>query len=84
MSCTLCVHRLDNGLEPACVEACRKRGNDALADVFFGDDAYSSGTYRGVSEGAQHKDGTFLADAGGRDQQAGPDDGQEAFHGPSF
>jgi len=29
-SCTLCVHRLDAGREPACVEACRREGHHAL------------------------------------------------------
>ncbi|ROR32167.1 sulfate reduction electron transfer complex DsrMKJOP subunit DsrO [Inmirania thermothiophila] len=33
-SCTLCVHRVDAGREPACVEACRRTGNAALV---FGD-----------------------------------------------
>jgi len=32
--CTLCVHRIDGGLEPACVEACKKKGNGAM---MFGD-----------------------------------------------
>jgi molybdopterin-containing oxidoreductase family iron-sulfur binding subunit len=29
-SCTLCVHRLDTGREPACVEACRKVNASAI------------------------------------------------------
>ena len=29
-SCTLCVHRLDTDREPACVEACRKKGIGAI------------------------------------------------------
>jgi molybdopterin-containing oxidoreductase family iron-sulfur binding subunit len=29
-SCTLCAHRLDTGREPACVEACREVGANAL------------------------------------------------------
>jgi [DsrC]-trisulfide reductase subunit O len=33
-SCTLCVQRVDRGREPACVEACRAEGRDALQ---FGD-----------------------------------------------
>jgi molybdopterin-containing oxidoreductase family iron-sulfur binding subunit len=33
-SCTLCVHRVDRGGEPACVEACRAAGKGALV---FGD-----------------------------------------------
>ena len=33
-SCTLCVHRVDDGREPACVEACHQDGNGAMA---FGD-----------------------------------------------
>lgn len=33
-SCTLCVHRIDRGGEPACVEACRKAGRGA---IIFGD-----------------------------------------------
>ena len=30
-SCTFCVHRLDRGQQPACVEACKKAGANALA-----------------------------------------------------
>jgi [DsrC]-trisulfide reductase subunit O len=33
-SCTLCVHRIDRGKIPACVEACKATGHDA---IFFGD-----------------------------------------------
>jgi [DsrC]-trisulfide reductase subunit O len=33
-SCTLCVHRVDAGREPACVEACAATGNRA---IIFGD-----------------------------------------------
>jgi len=33
-ACTLCVYRVDNGLEPACVEACHKTGYKA---ILFGD-----------------------------------------------
>jgi len=33
-SCTLCVHRVDAGRIPACVEACTKDGNKAMV---FGD-----------------------------------------------
>ncbi|MGB0748127.1 MAG: sulfate reduction electron transfer complex DsrMKJOP subunit DsrO [Magnetospiraceae bacterium] len=33
-SCTFCVHRVDAGQQPACVEACGKTGNNALS---FGD-----------------------------------------------
>ena len=33
-ACTLCVHRVDRGDQPACVEACSKDGNGAL---IFGD-----------------------------------------------
>ena len=33
-SCTLCVHRVDRGEEPACVEACAKEGANAIV---FGD-----------------------------------------------
>jgi tetrathionate reductase subunit B len=33
-SCTLCVHRVDAGKIPACVEACNKDGNQAMV---FGD-----------------------------------------------
>ena len=33
-SCTLCVHRVDAGRIPACVEACNKDGNKAMV---FGD-----------------------------------------------
>jgi len=33
-SCTLCVHRVDRGLTPACVEACNRDGKGAMA---FGD-----------------------------------------------
>jgi tetrathionate reductase subunit B len=33
-SCTLCVHRVDKGEQPACVEACAKGGHRAL---LFGD-----------------------------------------------
>ena len=32
--CTLCVHRIDRGEEPACVEACKKEGRGAMT---FGD-----------------------------------------------
>jgi len=32
--CTLCVHRIDTGGIPACVEACKKTGNEAM---IFGD-----------------------------------------------
>ena len=33
-SCTMCVHRVDSGRTPACVEACAKTGNNAM---IFGD-----------------------------------------------
>jgi len=33
-SCTLCVHRVDKGIAPACVEACAATGHDA---IIFGD-----------------------------------------------
>ncbi|TXT27218.1 MAG: 4Fe-4S ferredoxin iron-sulfur binding domain protein [Gallionellaceae bacterium] len=33
-SCTLCVHRVDRGEQPACVEACAKAGRGA---ILFGD-----------------------------------------------
>ncbi len=33
-ACTLCVHRIDRDREPACVEACRAGGHDAM---LFGD-----------------------------------------------
>jgi molybdopterin-containing oxidoreductase family iron-sulfur binding subunit len=33
-SCTMCVHRVDKGLQPACVEACAAAGEGAL---LFGD-----------------------------------------------
>ena len=33
-SCTLCVHRVDRGKIPACVEACKATGHDA---ILFGD-----------------------------------------------
>jgi molybdopterin-containing oxidoreductase family iron-sulfur binding subunit len=33
-SCTLCVHRVDEGRTPACVEACSDAGHGALV---FGD-----------------------------------------------
>jgi tetrathionate reductase subunit B len=33
-SCTLCVHRVDSGRQPACVEACAATGNGAM---IFGD-----------------------------------------------
>jgi molybdopterin-containing oxidoreductase family iron-sulfur binding subunit len=33
-ACTLCVHRVDRGLQPACVEACTKAGHQA---ILFGD-----------------------------------------------
>ncbi|MCP4182053.1 MAG: 4Fe-4S dicluster domain-containing protein [Hyphomicrobiales bacterium] len=33
-SCTLCVHRVDKGVEPACVESCENDGKGAL---IFGD-----------------------------------------------
>ncbi|MDE2259575.1 MAG: 4Fe-4S dicluster domain-containing protein [Betaproteobacteria bacterium] len=29
-SCTLCVHRVDQGVAPACVEACAKEGHQAI------------------------------------------------------
>ena len=33
-SCTMCVHRVDRGEKPACVEACSKAGHEA---ILFGD-----------------------------------------------
>ena len=33
-SCTMCVHRVDRGEQPACVEACTKAGHEA---ILFGD-----------------------------------------------
>ena len=33
-SCTFCVHRVDADRQPACVEACRQSGNEAM---IFGD-----------------------------------------------
>jgi len=33
-ACTLCVHRVDEGRSPACVEACNKTGQKAM---LFGD-----------------------------------------------
>jgi len=33
-SCTLCVHRVDRGIAPACVEACANAGHKA---IIFGD-----------------------------------------------
>ena len=33
-SCTLCVHRIDAGRAPACVEACSSKGGGAMT---FGD-----------------------------------------------
>ena len=33
-SCTMCVHRVDRGEKPACVEACTKAGHEA---ILFGD-----------------------------------------------
>jgi tetrathionate reductase subunit B len=33
-SCTLCVHRVDTDRIPACAEACKEAGNDA---ILFGD-----------------------------------------------
>ena len=33
-ACTLCVHRVDRGEEPACVSACQKDGGKAMV---FGD-----------------------------------------------
>ena len=33
-SCTLCVHRVDAGSDPACVDACHREGNGAMV---FGD-----------------------------------------------
>jgi molybdopterin-containing oxidoreductase family iron-sulfur binding subunit len=33
-SCTLCVHRVDEGGTPACVDACAATGNEA---IIFGD-----------------------------------------------
>ena len=39
-SCNFCVHRVDNDKNPACVEACRQAGHEAM---IFGDlnDPYS-------------------------------------------
>ena len=33
-SCTMCVHRVDSGDQPACVEACASKGRKAM---LFGD-----------------------------------------------
>jgi molybdopterin-containing oxidoreductase family iron-sulfur binding subunit len=33
-ACTLCVHRIDEGRNPACVDACRAQGHEAMV---FGD-----------------------------------------------
>ena len=35
--CEFCVHRIDAGREPACVEACRSQGNGAMTFGNFGD-----------------------------------------------
>lgn len=35
--CTFCVHRIDSGREPACVEACREKGGGAMMFGDFGD-----------------------------------------------
>ena len=38
-SCTLCVHRVDRGQIPACVEACNRDGGKAMAFGDFNDSA---------------------------------------------
>jgi molybdopterin-containing oxidoreductase family iron-sulfur binding subunit len=49
-SCTLCVHRIDTGEIPACVEACNRTGRDAM---LFGDiDDPASGIARELSKHA--------------------------------
>ncbi|MGK7345565.1 MAG: sulfate reduction electron transfer complex DsrMKJOP subunit DsrO [Candidatus Nitrospinota bacterium M3_3B_026] len=35
--CTFCVHRIDKGREPACVEACKKHGGGGMVFGDFGD-----------------------------------------------
>lgn len=35
--CTFCVHRIDSGYEPACVVACREKGEGAMTFGDFGD-----------------------------------------------
>jgi len=37
--CNLCVHRIDSGMEPACVESCRKEGSGAMVFGDFNDRA---------------------------------------------
>lgn len=57
--CTLCVHRIDRGQQPACVERCAAQGNGAL---LFGDlnDPHSA-----ISQALQeHGGGTVRADLG--------------------
>lgn len=36
--CTFCVHRVDKGLEPACVEACKKDGGGGMVFGDFSDE----------------------------------------------
>jgi len=58
-SCTLCVHRVDAGLAPACVDACQRDGRGALT---FGDLNDTNGALRRAL--AEHATTQVRADLG--------------------
>jgi len=66
-SCTLCVQRVDRGGEPACVEACKAEGGDAL---LFGDlnDPQSAVSRRMRERGARQIRADLQLDTGVRYQ----------------
>jgi len=66
-SCTFCVHRIDVGRQPACVEACHKDGNGAMT---FGDlkDPESDISKKLVAHGGSRIRGDLGLDPGVRYQ----------------